>query len=197
MDDSVNTRRIHLALENLPVSGDYRLVHYRIDAEHSNAYGVWAEQGKPEAPTAGQIAEIRSAEQLGLAEPVDEVSLNGRWEYSVELPMHAVSLLLLVPANDQAPAGLEWVKAQAETGFAGNRQILLKWSPAGEADFLRYQLQRRSGDGEFEPVADEAFLSTALFVDTLAPEGELDYRVRAVNASGMAGPWSDPISVAD
>ncbi len=196
MDDTVNTRRITVALENLPLAGDYRLVHYRIDADHSNAHGVWTAQGKPEAPSARQIAEIRAAEQLGLAEPVAEVLLDGGWEYTVELPMHAVSLLLLVPANDRSPAALEWIKAEAETGLAGNRQVLLKWAPAGETDFLRYQLERQVDDGEFESVADDAFLSTSLFVDTLVPSGELAYRVRPVNASGVAGPWSEPIPVA-
>ncbi|MFW6061258.1 MAG: GH39 family glycosyl hydrolase [Planctomycetota bacterium] len=194
-DESVNARRITVRLENLPVSGSYRLVHYRIDGQHSNAYAAWAEQGKPAQPGAEQVAAIRSREQLALAEPVQAVQLDGDWDCAVDLPMHAVSLLLLVPESDTAPAGPEWNKHEVETGYAGNRQVFLKWTPAGEDDFLRYELQRKS-DGDFQAVAPEAFLSSAAFVDMAPQPGENIYRVRAVSASAIAGPWSQELHVA-
>jgi len=219
MEDGINTRELKVRLDGLPAPGEdpgragdrgkektsrYRLVHYRIDADHSSAYRAWRAIGSPPRPDAEQIRSIRAAEGLELAEPVREVHLGTSLELTVTLPLHGVSLLLLVPENGRAPEPPEWIRAAAETGAPGNPQVFLKWRPAAEPDFLHYVLWRRElggGDGGSdgaEPlrIAGDPSLNTAVYVDSTVQAGrEYGYRLQAVGASGAVSEHSAEIAV--
>lgn len=190
MEGSVNHRQLKVVLDDLPFSGNYRLVHYRIDTQHSNAYMTWVEQDKPEEPTVEQIQSLRAHEALSLYEPVCSVTLANTISITVDLPMHAISLLLLVPENNSVPAIPSWIKGTVETGYHGNPQIFLKWTPNTEKDFLSYRLWRALADGEFELIADN--LDTATYTDmTINANTQYSYKVQAVNASEQASDLSD------
>ena len=76
--------------------GKAKLAHYRIDAEHSNAYEVWKKMGSPFPLTEKQFAALEQAGQLaalGEAETVDVKG--GRAEVKFNLPRQGVSLLVL------------------------------------------------------------------------------------------------------
>jgi xylan 1,4-beta-xylosidase len=71
-----------------------RLVHYRIDRDHSNAYTVWKQMGSPPAPTPEQTAQLKAAGQLQtLGSPRWIVTEAGTVDVKFSLPRHAVSLL--------------------------------------------------------------------------------------------------------
>ncbi|HXQ79879.1 MAG TPA: beta-xylosidase [Opitutaceae bacterium] len=90
--------RVQLALANLPLSaGSARLVHYRIDGSHSNAYAAWKRLGSPAAPSEAQYAQMKGAGELArLADAPPAVTLaGGGATLFFSLPRGAVSLLTL------------------------------------------------------------------------------------------------------
>ena len=71
-----------------------RLVHYRIDRDHSNAYTVWKQMGSPPAPTPEQTAQLKAAGQLQtLGSPRWIANEGGTVDVKFSLPRQAVSLL--------------------------------------------------------------------------------------------------------
>jgi len=88
---------VEMVIKGLPIAiRRARLRHYRIDAEHSNAYAVWKRLGRPEGPTAQQYSQMLSAGQLQeLTRPQQLEVKRGEVQLHFELPRHAVSLLQL------------------------------------------------------------------------------------------------------
>jgi xylan 1,4-beta-xylosidase len=87
--------QITVTVRHLPFAGrSIQLRHYRIDHAHSNSYNAWVAAGRPQDPSAGQLAAIRAHQGLALCAPEqvmerapDDISL------SFELPLPGVSLL--------------------------------------------------------------------------------------------------------
>jgi xylan 1,4-beta-xylosidase len=89
---------ITLAFSGLPQrSGQARLLHYRIDDEHSNSFSVWQKMGSPQQPTPEQYAELERAGKLAqLAGPPTNVAIeNGQANLKFNLPRQGVSLVVL------------------------------------------------------------------------------------------------------
>jgi xylan 1,4-beta-xylosidase len=92
------TAQVTVTVRHLPFVGrPVQLRHYRIDHAHSNSYSAWVAVGRPQDPSAGQLAAIRAHEGLALCTPEqvierapDDISL------SFELPLPGVSLLEFV-----------------------------------------------------------------------------------------------------
>ncbi len=71
-----------------------RLVHYRIDDTHSNAYIRWLELNSPQKPEPDVLARLKAAAELELLEPVRFCDVrNGKVELNFSLPTYAVSLV--------------------------------------------------------------------------------------------------------
>jgi xylan 1,4-beta-xylosidase len=89
---------VTLALEALPIpAGEARLVHYRIDDGHSNAYAAWKRLGSPIAPNADQYKALQAASQLARLKdaPATLGVQKGRATLRFALPRQAVSLVVL------------------------------------------------------------------------------------------------------
>ena len=89
---------VQLVLAHLPVTaGTARLTHYRIDANHSNAYAEWKRLGAPPAPDDAQYVLLQKAGQLATldAAPVAVTIADGAATLKITLPRQAVSLLVL------------------------------------------------------------------------------------------------------
>ncbi|MBN1123376.1 MAG: hypothetical protein JXA82_00115 [Sedimentisphaerales bacterium] len=71
-----------------------RIVHYRVDELHSNAYDVWLKMGSPQDPTPSQIQALKEAGHLEALEPIRFIPIvGGRLNLSFKLPRFAVSLI--------------------------------------------------------------------------------------------------------
>lgn len=197
MAGNINDRTIRLSIENLPFQGEYRLVNYRIDEKHSNAYNVWAQLGKPSAPTVDEIKKIREREGLELYEPVKEITLEQDLNIELHMPMHSVSLLLLIPHNTQKPSIPTKIRAKIEEGFNKNPQVFLKWEPNADKDFLYYKIWRKAQDSdEYELISDNPSFNTAVYVDMDVEKGNsYTYKIQAVNASMVSSEFSEAIEV--
>jgi xylan 1,4-beta-xylosidase len=88
---------ITLNISRLPFESErFTVQHYRIDAEHSNAYSEWLRQGKPMYPSPGQYAALKARDGLELLEPPRQVQANdGTLSLHFDMPTHAISLLLI------------------------------------------------------------------------------------------------------
>ncbi len=90
-------RAVNLQLNNLPfaVGQTVQIQHWRIDADHSNAYTEWQRMGQPENPNSAQLETLHQAQRLAqLEEPsTRQVSAKGELELDFSLPTHAVSLI--------------------------------------------------------------------------------------------------------
>jgi xylan 1,4-beta-xylosidase len=77
--------------------GPVRLVHYRIDENHSNAYAAWKRMGSPAAPSSQQYDELQTAGALSILEegPKTVQVRGGKAELKFELPRQAVSLVVI------------------------------------------------------------------------------------------------------
>jgi len=93
--------RIRLQLAHLPKAFAHgaRLVHYRIDRDHSNAYAAWQAMGSPIAPTNAQRQTLLQAAQLATLDPMpSQIAFRkGAAELDFVLPRQGVSLLVLTP----------------------------------------------------------------------------------------------------
>jgi xylan 1,4-beta-xylosidase len=71
-----------------------RIVHYRIDDTHSNAYTRWLEMNSPQKPTPDMLSRLKAAAELELLEPVRFCDVrNGKVELNFSLPRYGVSLV--------------------------------------------------------------------------------------------------------
>ncbi|HPC96477.1 MAG TPA: hypothetical protein PLU87_16130 [Sedimentisphaerales bacterium] len=73
-----------------------RMVHFRIDDGHSNAYAKWIELGRPQDPGPEALAQLRAAMQLETLEPERLVDVTeGQVMLEFALPRFGLSLLIL------------------------------------------------------------------------------------------------------
>lgn len=71
-----------------------RVTHLRIDETHSNAYTPWLALGSPPAPSPAEFAELRTAAELALLDPIHFLDVrDGAVEIAFDLPRFAVSLI--------------------------------------------------------------------------------------------------------
>jgi xylan 1,4-beta-xylosidase len=96
-DDDVPAKpaAINLTIDGLPKSAHHAfLQHFRIDANHSNAYAVWKAFASPQSPTPDQYKQLESAGRLQLLSSprwIDDVRSAVRLDF--ELPRQGLSLV--------------------------------------------------------------------------------------------------------
>jgi xylan 1,4-beta-xylosidase len=98
-DDDITgpTAPITMSVDRLPANTQRILMkHYRIDADHSNAYSVWKAMGSPQNPTPDQQRQLEAAGQLQLlSSPSWLWNQSGTVSIQFDLPRQAVSLIRL------------------------------------------------------------------------------------------------------
>ncbi len=93
--DYNETHSVRVHLQDMPTAS-WRVRHYRIDRDHSNAYTVWLSMGRPVVPTDEQLAAIQARMGLEMMEPEYTLSTRrGDTYLETTLPPHAVSLWML------------------------------------------------------------------------------------------------------
>lgn len=90
---------VDLTVQGL-MDSQMQVTHYRIDQEHSNAAAAWVALGRPSNPTPAQIAQIKARSELQTLGPPTTLAVEGgRANLSFELPVNAVSLIVLEPKS--------------------------------------------------------------------------------------------------
>jgi len=83
--------KVDLSIRGLPRSFT-RVVHFRIDTEHSNAYAAWQRLNSPIAPDKATWDSLRAAGQLAIMRDASEPSTPAKLSFN--LPRQGVSLLV-------------------------------------------------------------------------------------------------------
>jgi len=94
-DDDVPSgdARVVLTLEGL-ADGRPAVTHFRIDADHSNAYDLWKRMGSPQNPTPAQYARLEKGGQLETRRASERVPVrNGTLRIEFALPRQGVELI--------------------------------------------------------------------------------------------------------
>jgi xylan 1,4-beta-xylosidase len=92
-DIAAPSSRVEVTVQGLPAERS-TVEHYRIDADHSNAYESWKAMGSPAQPTADQYQRLERAGQLAQLEPSRMVATpSGSLSLAFDLPRQAVTLL--------------------------------------------------------------------------------------------------------
>jgi xylan 1,4-beta-xylosidase len=88
---------VELAIDGLPLpQGEAKIEHFRIDADHSNAFVAWQRMGSPAQPTAEQYALLEKAGQLAELHGPETIPVKeGHVVVRFHLPRQAVSLIEL------------------------------------------------------------------------------------------------------
>jgi xylan 1,4-beta-xylosidase len=98
-DDDVPARAapIHLTITGLPAEAARALLeHFRVDADHSNAFAVWKAMGSPQSLSPSDLERLQSAGQLQLLNSPEWItSQSGTVHLRFDLPRQAISLLRL------------------------------------------------------------------------------------------------------
>jgi xylan 1,4-beta-xylosidase len=93
--------RVRLDVAHLPKAFAHgaRLVHYRVDRDHSNSYAAWLAMGSPIAPSEAQRKTLIEASRLSSLDPEPSSIPVARGAARLEftLPRQGVSLLVLTP----------------------------------------------------------------------------------------------------
>ena len=96
-------QKVRVALQGLPFGGKATLRHYAIDPDHSDVFAAWQKLGSPNQQqiTPEQIQQIKTRDALEQAAPPKALTLTqgGQWTAELELPPHAVALLLIEPGS--------------------------------------------------------------------------------------------------
>jgi xylan 1,4-beta-xylosidase len=86
---------VSLAIEGLGAAqGTAQVQHFRVDAEHGNAYAAWLRMGSPQEPSPAQYAELEQGRAMvpGLSSRAMDA---GRADVAFTLPRQGVSLLVV------------------------------------------------------------------------------------------------------
>ena len=96
-DDDVDVApaSIDLEINGLPSAVERaRMEHFRIDSEHSNAFGVWKQMGLPQPPTPDQYKALEASGQLHLLTSPRWIEIDhGTARLQFELPRQGLSLI--------------------------------------------------------------------------------------------------------
>jgi xylan 1,4-beta-xylosidase len=86
---------IDLTVEGLPTTASNGLSeHFRVDANHSNAFTAWKEMGSPQQPSAAQYQQLQEAGQLQLLSSPTWIPIErGTLHLQFALPRQSLSLL--------------------------------------------------------------------------------------------------------
>lgn len=199
------TRHATLRLRGL-TSGTWRLAQWRIDEDHGNPMAVWEAAGYPDDPSKdprkavwpdrpdlGLYAQMRAAQEPVLTELRDvAVSRAGTLELSLDLPLHAVALLVLDRDPGAPPATPQGLRGELYPGRTPQQNLLLRWDCLGDRHLRGYRVECAPDEqGPWESLSTaQDLLSTAWLHPRDPVSAGLCYRVLAMDLWDRSGPPS-------
>jgi xylan 1,4-beta-xylosidase len=94
-DLTVPDAPVEITIKGIPAKKGM-LEQFRIDARHSNAFGVWKEMGSPQQPSAQEREKLEEAGQLQLSDSPEWIAIEeGVAHVRLRLPREAVALVWL------------------------------------------------------------------------------------------------------
>jgi len=182
------SERVAVSFEQLPFV-EAMLVHYRIDEMHCNPYRLWTAMGGPDQPTQEQLAQMRRHHEPQVVGPPRRIHCPQRKiAIAFDLPLPAVSLLLLTAKPPAAPPAVTGLRADRYRGQHDEGQIMLSWTALDSRAVASYEVLCAADEaGPYHPVSPGGLICSAC-LHTPAPPGQTFYKVQAVDYWGRTGP---------
>jgi hypothetical protein len=77
----------------------------------------------------------------------------------------------------------------------GTGDVTISWAPSSSPDLAGYEVESATGSGAYAPAAELPSTATEWTLPPVEGRAREWYRVRAVDTSANAGPWSRAIEV--
>ena len=85
---------VRVDVKGLPARANARMVEYRVDRDHGNAFTAWRGMGSPATPTPAQFRDLhRAAALTTIGQPQPVAVANGAATFRLSLPRQSVSLV--------------------------------------------------------------------------------------------------------
>jgi L-iduronidase len=193
---SSGTTAVHVVLEHLPFK-EAMLAHYRIDERHGDPFTVWEAAGAPDFPSAAVFQQMRNRQELELLEEPRVVqSDDGKIELRFDLPLPAVSLIVLSVKPDRPPGQVQGVRLETYRGLNDQDETLVCWRGLPDRTLRTYEvLCATSPDGPFVRVNQPDVIGTAFMHVPDPASGQRYYRVRSVDYWERYGVESETVSL--
>lgn len=185
---SSGNQQVHLTLNNLPFE-HATLAHYRLDDEHGNPFDIWEKQGAPSHPTKEQYNELREHQEPTLLEPTQDITIdNGSLVLEFDMPLPAVSLIVLSTQPDDPPKPITHLRLEQYEGLFDVGQVMVKWSDTKNSRVIQtYEVYfRTSSETPFERINPIDTICTAFLHVPSQAITEGDYKVRAIDYWGRS-----------
>lgn len=185
---------VELEIKGLPENS--RLVHYRLDEAHGNAFAAWSSLSRKDQYDLRGEAKDKLAKAMELPLLEEPCDINGsEAQLSFELPLHSVSVLVFTADPGQAPPKVEGLTAREYLGASDDREIMLRWCDAGPRTVRTYEVLRATEEaGPYERVNPVDLVDTG-YLHVAPAVAKAWYKVRAVDYWGRAGESSEPVLV--
>lgn len=191
---SGGNERIELHLEGLS-SGEAALVHYRIDEEHGDPYGIWEKNGAPVLPKEEVLEIMKENQEFIMYDEVRNITIeDGRLDMSFDLPLTGVSLILVCRKLGTAPCRVENIKVDKYKGLVGKVETMLSWKSIDSRFIRTYEiLFCDRPDGIFSRVNKQDLICSAYLHSRDKNIKKGYYKVKAIDYWGCAGEESEII----
>ena len=193
---SSGSETIELEITGIPFE-QAACVHYRIGEEQADPFVLWERGGAPRTPDSELLARLRDCDELALLEHTQVQPIeNGSYRAGFELPLHAVSLLLLTKKPQNGPAKIDGLRAEQYRGTAACENVMLLWQGSPSRSLFTYEvLFSESAEGPYCRINTPDTICSGFLHARRTSSGVGYYRVRAVDQWGRTGGESDTLMV--
>ncbi|MBN2030684.1 DUF2961 domain-containing protein [bacterium] len=149
-NENSQTLTVDLTINQIPFD-DCLVQVYKIDETHSNGYTVWKDLGSPTEPTVEELNEIKSRDDLELAEPeMWKTILDGTFTKRIQIQNNSVVMVVIQNADYLPPQPYEFGEYEANDiyGQLGHFEWLAAQPEGTSGQFSSYD--RTGGNVDWE-----------------------------------------------
>ncbi len=178
-------------------SGEYTLIHYRLDDTHGNPFAEWLKAGSPSLPSRDQYLKMISLQEPGLMGAPSDLHVGSNvLEFELNMPSPSVSILILARKTEKLPSPPSNLTSHEYQGLNNDRMLFIKWDDTSNSNILSYELMYKSGNDTTFSKLNAQYLRDRGFMH-LIPESvtNAEYRVKAVDYWGRESELSEPLKI--
>lgn len=187
---------LDLVLKDL---GDHswRLLQYRIDEGHSNPIAIWEDRGYHREPGPDLYTAMRQAQEVSLLEMPQLVQAESpQIKLPCSLPLHSVSLILLLPTNVALPETPTGLNGRLIPGRLTDESVFLTWLPSRRSQHLRrYVVEVEESPDSWREIDLPASIFSCVRFPRLPAPGGQRYRVLAEDHHGQRSAPSNAVMI--
>jgi L-iduronidase len=176
-------------------SGEYKLIHYRIDEKFTNPFAEWEKLGSPELPSTSDYLKMASKQEPHILGVPTDIAINTNdTEIEVDLPAASVSFIILAKKNGIKPVPPSQLAITEYKGLNGEKMLLLRWKDNQNENILSYDVHYRANEEEEFSKINSTYLRDRSFIHLL-PENSTggEYKIKVVDYWGRESEFSSTL----